>query len=206
MAVNDIYRVEVFQNVGSELTMNVMHFREVVAETMLPIPALNLVEISGLIYSDIAQNLSEDWRVTQINARRVSSGPGVPASQVFGGTESIVGEITSQIVPSQAAILISLYTSNQGRSGRGRIYLPGCPESGQNEGQLTETYWIGLNASLALLTQQLSGTGGDGEYRLCVFGGGASPTSEQDVIHTVTRTNLATQRRRRNFPGFGAAV
>lgn len=206
MAVNDIYRVEIFQNVGSELTMNVLHVREVVSETVLTIPADAVIQMVTELYQALAPSLSEDWRVTQINARRVSPGPGIPSSLVFGGAEAIVGETVGEIVPSQAAVLISLYSSNGAPTGRGRQYIPGLASIDQNEGQLTETAWGVLDAAAGPQYTSAHGPflGGDGEWRYTIHGGGVGPSSDQDVVSAVVRPNMATQRRRRNFPGFGS--
>lgn len=203
MAVNDMYRIEVLQNVGSEPTMNVLHARETVAETILPIPAQCVVQLVYDFYQSIVDYFSEDWRVVSINARRVSPTGGIPATLVLGGAEAIVGTVESEIVPSQCALLVSLYTSNPSRSGRGRIYLPGWPEDYQNEGQITETQYIAIQDVMhdGLVGEKGPFLAGDGKYRFSVFGGGGSPTSEQDVLEALTRPNLATQRRRRAFPG-----
>jgi len=202
MALNDIYRVEVFQNVGSEITMNVVHLRETVSETILTIPAQAVIELVAETYTELAAPLSEDWRVTVINARRVSHTGGVPATVVLGAAESIVGAVVSEIVPAQAAILFSFYTENGTRSGRGRLYLPGCPEESQNEGQLLETQWGSLDsiAQAQFLGEKGPFLAGAGKWRYCVHGGGASPTSEFDLAAVITPPNLATQRRRRAFP------
>lgn len=206
MAVNDVYRCEIFQNVGSELTMNVLHVRETVAETLEPIPAQAVAEMIVALYTALAAELSEDWQVTVITARKVSPGSGIPGTLVLGAAEAIVGAKVSEIVPSQAAILFSFYSNTADKTGRGRMYLPGCPESSQNEGQLLETPWDALDtiAQAEFLGEKGPFLGGDGKWRFLVHGGGGSPTSDWDFQSVVTRSNLATQRRRRHHPGFGA--
>jgi len=204
MAVNDIYRIEVLQNVGSEPTMNVLHAREEVAETINVIPAQCVVEMASALYTALAAQLSEDWRVVSINARRVYPEFGIPSTIVFGGAEAIVGAIESEIVPSQAAVLISLYTLLAERQGRGRIFLPGWPEDSQNEGRLTEDAYSALQA---IADAQLTGfkgpfLAGDGEWAFTIWSPDTALIGGRDVVAIQTRPNMATQKRRRAFPGF----
>lgn len=205
MAVDDVYRVEVFQNVGSEQTMNVLHLREVTAETVLANPAENVVGCVAGIYLSLAAELSEDWRVIQITGQMVHPSKGIPFTSVRGAGNAIEGAIVGDIIPSQAAVLISFYTFNTSRSGRGRIYLPGLPEIAQNEGQIVEATVTNLQVEAdASFTEVLGPTsGGDGTYRVCVFNNPLITGSTQDVVQATVRPNLATQRRRRAFPGFG---
>jgi len=206
MAVGDIYRSEIFQNVGSELTMNVIHVRETVAEVSDPnLTAAMVTEMMVALYVALGDELSEDWRVIQISSRRVSPGSSIPDTTVFGGAEAIVGSIESEIIPSASAVLISLYTSNFTRSGRGRIYLPGLPESSQNEGQMVEARWTAMQtiANDSLEGEKGPFLGGEAKFRFCVFGGGAGSDPDQHVQDAQVRPNLATQKRRRAHPGFG---
>jgi len=204
MAVNDIYRVEVLQNVGSEITMNVLHLRETVSETVSTRPAENVVEIVSAMYDELKDQLSEDWRVVQITARRIKPTGGIPATVVFGGVEPIVGAIESEIIPSTSALLISLYSNNAERTGRGRQYIPGLPETAQNEGQLTEA---AHGAFTIIANNAYEGEKGpigasDGKYRVHVYSPDLAVSGSNDVQETIVRPNLATQRRRRAFPGF----
>lgn len=205
MAVNDVWEAQVFQNVGSEVTMNVLHLREVVGESVLTIPARGVAAAVHDIFLGVAADLSEDWRVTQIHVRRVFPTPDVPFTRVLGAGDGIVGTVVSEIVPSAAAGLISLYSMNPSRAGRGRIFLPGIPELHQNEGQFTEAAHTNLqtwadNFLTVEIGPYLTGTA---HYWLTVFNeGSAAPSVDQDVVAATVRSNLATQRRRRAFPGF----
>ncbi len=204
MALLDVYRIEVWQNVGSEPTMNVLHLLETVAETGGDPPALHPVQAAVELYDAISAELSEDWRVIMINARRVSPTGGIPYTIVLGGAEAIVGAIASEIVPSGAAVLVSHYTDTASRDGRGRTYLPGLPESSQNEGQFVEARFAALQTivEMEFEGEKTPATATDGRYRFMVFGGGASPTLDYVIRSSILRPNLASQRRRRAFPGF----
>lgn len=207
MAVNDLYRVEIYHNVGSELTMNVCHMRETVSEDDPALAALNVQGFVQDLYLLWAELLSEDWRVTVIKVRRVSPAAGIPYTTVYGGAEAIEGTVESEIVPSQAAILVSLYSDTGDRTGRGRQYIPGCAESIQNEGLLSETAYIASAGAIELFYAAEHGPGAGpstGKYRFNIWSSPAAPNGDHDVKHAFIHPNLATQRRRRNFPGFSS--
>lgn len=206
MAVNDIYRIEVYQNIGSELTLNVFHLRETVSVTPPERGADTCIQIAADLYALWADIMSEDWRVTTIKARRVAPSGGIPQTVVFGGAEAIIGTLESEVVPSQAAILMSLYSDTSDRTGRGRQYLPGCAESAQNEGQLTEAAYNVVDTSLTDFYEAEKGpiAGGTGKYRFNIWAAPRVGSGDYDVQTAYMHPNLATQRRRRNFPGFGS--
>lgn len=204
MPINDVYRVEVWQNVGSEPTMNVLHILETVAETGAGNVAQLANTMTGALYDAMSAELSEDWRVVMISARRVSPTGGIPDTTVFGGAEAIVGQVADEIVPSGSAVLISHYTDTPSRDGRGRTFLPGLPESSQNEGQFVEARFIALNSIVQteFLGEKTPLGATTGRFRFMVFGGGASPSIDYVIRQSLVRPNLASQRRRRAFPGF----
>lgn len=51
-----------------------------------------------------------------------------------------MGERTGQVLPIQDALVITMYTSARGRSGRGRVYLCGTTEDTVTDGVFTSTY------------------------------------------------------------------
>jgi hypothetical protein len=205
MALNDVWRMEIFQNIGSEITMNVLHAREITPETLTFPPAQSLVSMAQALYEALALQLSEDWSVVQIAARRLSASPSIPVTLVLSGGNVINGAVAGQVIPSASAVLISLYSLNAARTGRGRIYLPGLSEAGQNEGQLTAAQHAALQtiAETELVGVKGPFLAGNGTYSFAVFGGGVGMAPEQDVAIANVRSNLATQRRRRAHPGFG---
>ena len=205
MPVGDVFRAQVFQNVGSELTMNVLHVRCTVSESMDPSnETAAIAEMIVQAYLLLAPELSEDWRVTAINVHNISVGGGVPANIVLGGAEAIIGGVESEIIPSQAAVLISHYTLTGDRTGRGRTYLPGLPESSQNEGKLVEARWSAIQTAVnnAFKGEKGPFLGGDGKYRFIVHDGTGESSGSYHIVATAVRPNLATQRGRRAHPGF----
>lgn len=205
MAVGDIFRIQVNMVAGSQPTMNVLHCREQVGRAANESGALNAINVAVDFYSALAAQMSEDWRVISIRAGIVT--PFVadaPRVLVLGGAAAIIGAIVGDMVPSNAPFLVSLYTLQLGRSGRGRIFIPGLPEASQGDGQLTNAAWIELQtiADAELLTQHGPYVTGTGEYRLNVFSGALGPSADSNVQVATVRTNLANMRSRRAFEGF----
>src|SRR4051794_39116055 len=102
MASGDIYRLQQFFRVGSELTENVIHFVETTSETD-GVAAKHLVvgwhdKLLPLYNVDL---FSEDSKCFVMTARRIDPTPGIPATIVFGGAELAVieGSDASERVP-----------------------------------------------------------------------------------------------------------
>lgn len=102
------------------------------------------------------------------------------------------GTITADAVPELAAAVISLSTTEAGKSGRGRIYLPGIPQIWADGGIL-----IGSNMSqiATAFTQMRLLAGATGEWSLGVFS--RLLNQSFSVMDFQVRPPLGTQRRRR---------
>lgn len=206
MAVGDIYQAKVFYNIGSEITMNVVHYKETVASTD-DIPAetiaLALEQLWGIVYT--RPLFSAEASVILFQVRRVKPTTGIPTTLVLGSVAhpAIPGEGISNPVPSQAAALVSLYTAVMTANARGRIYIPGVSSGVQNDGQLIEAAIDDLEEVADGLEEELVAIApGTGAWALSVYSrvlGTAQP-----VVQTIGHSNMATQRGRRNFPGVGA--
>jgi hypothetical protein len=207
MAVNDIFRVDVFQQCGSLPTMNVLHMRETTARGALEKGTENVLEIVAQLYGDLSAELGVDWRVVSLRAAQISPIiPGPPATTVLGTPEAIEGQITGDIIPSNAPMVISLYSNVVGRKGRGRIYLPGIPETSQADGQLSQAAFTAFQAVANAHFDEAKGPigAGTGVYRYVVFNPPGPGSANMEVVSSVVRPNMANMRSRRAFVGFSA--
>jgi len=205
MAVGDVYQVQIHYNIGSERTMNVVHWIETVTCTD-PIPARTVAEMCYSLWDGfVATTLfSDETNVILFQVRRIAPTPGVPATLIVGATgfPAITGTGTASPVPSTAAGLVSLYTDLNDKNGRGRIYFPGIQGAAQNDGQLTagsiaqlETIADSFEADIVPLAPLT------GEFHLVVWSRALIAANE--VRQGIGHSNLASQRGRRNFPGIG---
>lgn len=206
MAIGDIYQVQIYYNVGSERTMNVLHMRETQVCTD-PIPAESLAQAVRSVWATRYNTIlfSDEVNIPLIHARRIEPTAGVPSTIILGtaANPAISGGGVGPPVPSTSAALISLYTDLNTRNGRGRIFIPGVERTLQNDGQLTILALPVLEAFAGDLKSEFVAVGADtGNWRVAVYS--RELGTAQNVTQTIGHTNLATQRSRRNFPGIGA--
>jgi len=202
MAIGDVLQVQVHQQVGSQPTMCVLHFKETLGSTD-EIPAETFLEAyaSGNFIRTLALAMSEDWRITALHARRIYPTTGIPSILVFGAAEAIVESRGPGLVPSQAAALINLYTALNTRRGIGRNFWAGICSTDQHDGQVTAPVWDLLDDYAQTCDDDIpAGAGGTGTWRQAVW----SRLNQQAnaVIAANAAPNLATQRSRRAFEGF----
>lgn len=205
MAVGDIYQVQIFYNIGSEVTMNVMHVKEVVTCTD-PIPAQTVAAIIHDLWSThYATTLfSDETSVTLIQVRRIKPTAGVPSTLIVGsaGFPAINGGGVGDPLPSTSAALISLYTDTHTRNARGRVFFPGLASGTQNDGQLLAANLTLLNAFGDVFEADIVAVGGGtGEFHFVVYS--RTLGTGQEITQAPGHSNLATQRGRRNHPGLG---
>lgn len=207
MALNDVHEVVLSYSIGSVPVLNVLHVREstsiVLTDSRINAEAIAEAIIASPLMTMLLDCISTDAIINSVNVRRILPAPDVPYHRVLGAAEALEGTRAGQVVPTQACLLVSLYSNEPGRSGRGRIYVPGVSETDQNEGKLLQSFF---NAQVGALTNELDDpiamTGADtGEVRLAIY----SRTLGQanDVLTATAQPNLATQRSRRAREGFG---
>lgn len=202
MAVNDVYKADIYYNVGSELTQNVIHLREITACTS-PVPALAVCSAVQNKWIEIFETamFSDEVYVPLVRAIRISPSSSVPNINILGAT-TINGTGTGDPIPSASALLLSLYTNTFLPTARGRIYIPGMAVENQDDGQLKDAAITLANAMAIDLVADWTPTGLSGEWELVVWSRKLSTAAK--VTQVVPHSNLATQRGRRNFPGIGA--
>jgi len=201
MAVGDVYKCDIFYNVGSELTQNVIHLREKTACTD-PVPAQAVVSAltnRWLSVYEVAL-FSDEIYVPLIRAIRISPTSSVPGLSILGPT-TINGTGTGEPVPSASALLVSIYSNTFTARGRGRIYFPGLDSAKQNDGQIDDAALTLANTLALELIEDYTPTGFTGSWELGVWS--RADATFRLVTQCFPHTNLATQRGRRNHPGIG---
>lgn len=124
--------------------MNVMHF-------FIPngMPATeDLTSIAEGWHTVTSQYLSNQWtHLGQTNFIDLTTDPG---TEVMAEDEDSVGETAGGVLPAQVAIVVSL-DCNFGRSGKGRIYLPGV-----SEGTVDDSSIFNAGTATAILDEMIN--------------------------------------------------
>lgn len=106
------------------------------------------------------------------------------------------GTNTSDFAPQNVALLLKKRSDVGGRRNRGRMFMPGVPESAVNEiGELTSTYRNAVNG-LASDFLDYCQSGGSSNSANMVILHSSAPSTPTVVTSLVCDTRVATQRRR----------
>jgi len=141
---NDCYQVRIVGRIEGQETNNVLHFRYLSGASDTDVAThLILVAIQCFI-NHLLPVLSNAWTLERVIWKRVSPtlGPEIISIPVGAGA----GGNMSGSEPSFVSAVVSLRTREGGRRKRGRMYIPGVPESAVT-GSSIETddeVWQGL--------------------------------------------------------------
>jgi hypothetical protein len=140
--------------------------------------------------SNIMGNVSDE---VEVRGCLVKFGPNATGqSAEVAGTDT--GQITGESVAPNTAFLIRKLTGVGGRTGRGRLFLPGVAESAVGPGgALTSTYAVDISATFNAFQLNMATAG----LPLALLHSPDSPVSTPMLITSLScDTRVATQRRR----------
>lgn len=115
----------------------------------------------GLMYA-----MANSWQSTNLHVQDVK--PGTLATYIRSYT-AVVGRLAAESLPPQCCSVLSLRTALKGRSYRGRIYLPGLPETYDTAGALTATAVTDIGTIITNLLGVFGPAGTNGDWRLGVI-------------------------------------
>lgn len=132
MALNDIWKITMVGQLHGQETNNVWHFRFTSeAATFATIAAA----IFDCIRTTLLPALSNEWRCIELRGKQIF--PNATDEAIIPAEPTDIGGINNESLPSFNAGLISIKTGAAGRRNRGRFYIAGIPETGQNGSRLT---------------------------------------------------------------------
>lgn len=126
-AAGDIWQVLVQGRIEDQECENVLFFR---AQDTDPDPLANLIaDLVACFVTAFVPVLSGTYTFERIIARRIfpDIGPDVVYTPPAG--MAVQGATAGDALPSYCSALISLQSTRGGRSGRGRMFIAGIPES-----------------------------------------------------------------------------
>jgi hypothetical protein len=198
MAIGDIYKVRFACMLGSQLGLNIRHYRTV-AEPLGPVPVSAIADAFDFEFAPLYKPLLVD------NAEYLGVGvqlivPAPPQLESFVVIRRGFGLAAGDPLPTQVSGLISLRTAFAGRRFRGRSYIPFPPEIYNDEtGTPTAPYNTALAALALEQTQELTVTFvlQSTTLRPVIFH--RTTSTSTDVTAAIPRDGWATQRRRGIF-------
>lgn len=147
-----------------------------------------LTNLEANLLPDFRTLLSQDWDGIELTGRRLFPGPTRSYSVAINGS----GLVVATSCPPSVAGVISRFTNQAGKKGRGRIYVPAVPVSWHLNGLLT---MAGQNAYDAFRGRLDLPTNLAGPVTLepVLF---TRPNTAVNVEGSAVRTILRSQRRR----------
>jgi hypothetical protein len=164
--------------------------------------------IATCLLTSLIPQLGSNYTLDKIKGKVVSPALGPEEEWTPGAGVASQGAETGDTLPSYSSALISLHTTRGGRSGRGRIYIAGVPES-QSIGSLINPeldLWAALIAFCLCMLDKFHprDLAAAGDYDWGVMSrkiGGAKPpflaTGYAPITRATPQRELATTRSRK---------
>jgi len=149
--VPDVAQVRLEGRIDGQLTLNNLYF-EVSGGGITPVNIATLANaVAAWFLDELTPELSQDWSAVRVQAFDLGDPAGAAATATSAGPGGVAGESA----PNNVAACISIRTASRGRSGRGRNFLPGVPNSLITLNTLDNTFM----ATLVSVYEQLIGPG-----------------------------------------------
>lgn len=140
------YQVRLHWLLHGQICYNVLHFtsrgvQDLVDNLLVPVMTCVTDHLIPVLSHDVELTGADVKNITGSVAQEVEAAP----ADVGVGSESV------DSLPSINAAVISLKTTHPGRSGRGRMFLPGIPEDKQQGSKLDPVFITAAAAFLACM-------------------------------------------------------
>lgn len=205
VATGEVVQVLVQGTIEGQQCENVWYFRAQAAD---PDVLLHLLADIVACLLPLIPYLSSTYRLERLKAKIVSPAVGLEEEWTPATTDTVLGEATGDGRSSYDACLLSLRTTRPGKSGKGRTYLAGVPESDTvgSEISIESPLWGALIAFAACMVGKFHPRDvvAAGDYEWGVMSrkiGGAKPpflsAGFAPIIKVIPDHFLATQRSRK---------
>lgn len=185
-ALGEIHEVVLKMRQESQTVLNVLYFRcdSAVDDMELRLLTALLTCLATILRPAAAST----WQIVGAQGKQVFPALGPIYEVAPPDPDEIQGEAEGDALPSFCSIVVNIHTTRGGRSGRGKMYIPGIPEGATTGSavQTTNPYWtviinylacvaasfirtgseLGSNRiALGVLSRKLGGLGPDGKPR-----------------------------------------
>lgn len=163
MAAGDVYQLSLDQTVGQANLTNVFMYKQVVDGSDPALARQKLAEaFEGDVMDKFAQGLNAAWSAFCIRISRKS--PTTSPELVVVPTTNNVGAKINQVLPPNQVGVVSFYTEEYSRKGRGRKYISGMDAADEAANNCTNIGLIVLQAIGDAVLADLSAVGDSGVY------------------------------------------
>jgi hypothetical protein len=205
VATGEIVQVLIQGVIEEQQCENVWYFR---SQAVDPDMLLHLLTDIATCFLALIPHLGSTYRLERIKGKVVSPAVGAEEEYIPASGVDVEGAEAGDTEPSFVSALISLHTTRGGRSGRGRIYLAGVPESQTIGSRLNRdlVLWAALAAFVACMLDKFKhrDVTAPGNYDWGVMSrkiGGLKPpflpAGYAPIIRAVVKEELATTRSRK---------
>lgn len=152
-ALNDVWQVKIHGRQEEQEVLNVLHFRCAFSDNNVETHLL--LVLLNCIVTTLLPGLGSAYHLEKITGMKVSPDLG-PEIQVLPDPEgAIQGAVATDVLPTFASCVVGIHTVGAGRTGRGRMFLPGIPEASTTGSFISpeSPYWAAVAAfAVCLLT------------------------------------------------------
>jgi len=148
----DKFQVRIRGRIEGQETNNVLHFAAATAVDDVELRLI--VALVQCLIDTLKTEMSNHWQLIDVVWKQVNPVLGVEHAYVH--PEAVQGDVAGDHLPSFCSAVVSIRTNEGGRSKRGRMYLPGIPESA-TQGSVFDTggqFWAKYVAFLACVAQK----------------------------------------------------
>lgn len=158
MAAGDIYELTFHQRVHNVPCVNVFWYEETDASTDGIAQLIQAFLDKAIV--EIRSQLAVEWVPVCVEVRRVLPEPSAPRYGIIPpGSE---GTDSGECFPANMVIVITDYTAETSKKGRGRIFQSGVSEDQEGKNNLSAERVLGFQSYMNAITQGLTGNVPDG--------------------------------------------
>lgn len=153
--IGEIHEITVYGTQELQQVMNVLHVRVDAATNNMELDVLKA--IMDCYVEILMPHSGSNWQLGGVRAKQVAPVLGPIYEYIPETTEGMQGEEAGDTLPAHISVCINIYTTRGGKSGRGRMFIPGVPESATTGSVIppANIYWTTLLAFAACLAAKL---------------------------------------------------
>lgn len=206
-AAEEIWQVGIEHRIEGQQAMNIHYFRTHLGDSDVDTHLLKA--ILECFMTHMMPQMPKGYLMMGVHGLRVYPTVGPPYSQLPDAGDIVAGDETREALPSFCSTLVSIQSERGGRSGRGRIFIPGVPESATIGSRLNpeHAFWLAVVAYVACITGKFIHSGDfpvANQWEIGVLSrkiGGAKPpflaTGFAPALSLIPKDFLATTRSRK---------